>query len=64
MTVAELIEKLKQMPQDAIVYAEGEPCDKVAVEQCKDSEPYVRIFKAWDVEFIDGFDIIAKGTAE
>lgn len=50
MTVAELIEKLKEMPQDAHVLAEGEDADKVVLEQC-DGNRYVRIFKAWDVEF-------------
>jgi hypothetical protein len=34
MTVTELIERLKQMPQDAHVYAEGELADKVIFEIC------------------------------
>ena len=56
MTVQELIERLKQMPQDVHVYAEGEPADKVVFEKSPDGDGgIVRIFKAWDVEFIDGF---------
>lgn len=51
MTVAELIEQLKQMPQDVHVYAEGKEADKVIVEECQGNK-YVRIFKAWDVEFV------------
>lgn len=49
MTVAELIEELKNMPQDAIVFAEGEQADKVVYEKIGN---VVRIFKAWDVDFI------------
>ena len=51
MTVKELIEKLQTMPQDVPVYAEGEPADKVILEGCKGNE-IVRIFKAWNVEFV------------
>ena len=54
MTVAELIKELEIMPQDAHVYAEGEAADKVIMENCQ-GNIYVRIFKAWDVEFVDGF---------
>ena len=53
MTVAELIERLKQMPQNVHVYAEGEPADKVIFEKCPDGNGgIVRIFKAWDIEFV------------
>lgn len=53
MTVAELIERLKQMQQDVHVYAEGEPADKVIFEKCPDGNGgIVRIFKAWDIEFV------------
>lgn len=53
MTVAELIEQLKQMPQDVHVYAEGEPADKAIFEKSPDGNGgIVRIFKAWDVEFV------------
>lgn len=48
MTVAELIKELQEMPQDAQVFAEGEPADRVIHE---DVGNVVRIFKAWDVEF-------------
>ena len=48
MTIAELIEKLQEMPQDAHVFAEGEPADRVIHEGVGN---VVRIFKAWDVEF-------------
>ena len=52
MTVAELIEQLKQMPQDVHVYAEGELADKVILETCPSGgSQIVRIFKAWDFEF-------------
>ncbi len=50
MTVAELIECLSEMPQDAYVYAEGELADKVILE----GDTIVRIFKGWDVEFVSG----------
>ena len=36
MTVAELIEQLKQMPQDVHVYAEGESANKVIFEKKHD----------------------------
>lgn len=53
MTVVELIEQLKQMPQDVHVYAEGEPADKVIFEKSPDGNGgIVRIFKAWDIEFV------------
>lgn len=52
MTVAELIERLKQMPQDVHVYAEGELADKVIFEKSPDGNGgIIRIFKAWDLEF-------------
>lgn len=53
MTVAELIEQLKKMPQNVHVYAEGEPADKVIFEKSLDGNcGIVRIFKAWDVEIV------------
>lgn len=53
MTVAELIRELKSMPQNVNVYAEGEPADKVIFEKSPDGNGgIVRIFKAWDVEFV------------
>ena len=54
MTVAELIKELESMPQNVPVYVEGELADKVIMENCQ-GNIYVRIFKAWDVEFVDGF---------
>lgn len=53
MTVAELIEKLKEMPQDVLVYAEGEEADRVLLEECQGNQ-YVRIFKSWDMELVLG----------
>jgi hypothetical protein len=50
MTVAELIGKLQEMPQDATVFAEGEKADKVLFE---DVGNVVRIFKAWHVDFVN-----------
>lgn len=53
MTVSELIKKLESMPQNAPVYAEGELADKVNFEKAPDGNGgLVRIFKAWDVEFV------------
>ncbi len=54
MTVAELIRELESMPQNVPVLAEGEEADKVVMENCQ-GDICVRIFKAWDVEFVDGF---------
>ena len=51
MTVEELIKKLESMPQNVLVYAEGELADSVVLENCQ-GNIYVRIFKAWDVEFV------------
>ena len=53
MTVGELKEKLKDIPDDLLVFAEGEEADKVVVETCENNS-YVRIFKAWDMELILG----------
>ena len=53
MTVAELIEKLNEMPQDAQILAEGEEADKVVFEDCQGYK-WVRIFKAWDMNLILG----------
>ncbi len=50
MTVGELKEKLKDIPDNLNVLAEGEEADSVIVENCQ-GNVYVRIFKAWDVEF-------------
>ena len=51
MTVEELIKELVSMPQNVPVYAEGELADKVIMENCQ-GDICVRIFKAWDVEFV------------
>lgn len=59
MTVAELIEELKKCPQDADVYAEGEPANKVCVEGYDEQgnpkvgfAQIVRIIKSWNCEFV------------
>ena len=52
MTVGELIEELKNMPQDAIIFAEGEQADKLVYEEIGN---VVRIFKTWDVDFVTGY---------
>ena len=49
MTVTELIEELKSVPQDAIVFAEGEPADKVVYEKIGN---VARIIKTWDINFV------------
>lgn len=51
MTVAELIDALKDLPQDLTVMAAGETAQKVIVEECQGNK-YVRIFDPWDVEFV------------
>ena len=51
MTVEELIKELESMPQNVPVYVEGELADKVIMENCQ-GNVCVRIFKAWDVEFV------------
>lgn len=57
MTVKELTIQLKQMPQDVHVYAEGELADRVIFEKSPDGNGgIVRIFKAWDIEFIGRFE--------
>lgn len=53
MTVAELIEELKKVPQDAIVFAEGEQADKVVYEKIGN---VARIFKTWDVDFVTRYE--------
>ena len=53
MTVAELIKELEKVPQNLTVYAEGERANKVLVETYKGEPQIVRIFKTWDVEFVD-----------
>ena len=35
MTVGDLKEKLKNIPDDLLVYAEGEEADRVLVEECQ-----------------------------
>lgn len=53
MIVAELTEQLKQMPQDAHVYTEGELANKVIFEKSPNGNGgIVRIFKAWDIDFV------------
>lgn len=57
MIVSELIKQLKKMPQNAHVYAEGKPADKVIFEKSL-NDGIVRIFKAWNVEFVGrGIDL-------
>ena len=51
MLVKELIERLKRMPQDVPVCAEGKLADAVVMEICH-GNVYVRIFKALDYEFV------------
>lgn len=41
MTVGELKEKLKDIPDDLLVFAEGEAADRVLVEECQGNR-YVR----------------------
>ena len=53
MTVGELKEKLKDIPDNLLVLAEGEDIDNVSVEKCGVYE-YVRIFKSWDMNLILG----------
>jgi hypothetical protein len=64
MTVGELKEKLKDIPDHLNVLAEGKEADKVIVEECQGNK-YVRIFKAWDVEFVGrGIETKAETEAE
>lgn len=53
MTVKELIEELKKCDENLEVYAEGEPADRVLVETFKGEPQIVRIFKAWDIDFVN-----------
>lgn len=53
MTVAELIEELKKVPQDLQVMAAGETAQKVIVEECQGNK-YVRIFEPWDMNLVLG----------
>lgn len=53
MTVKELIEELKKCDENLEVYAEGEPANKVLVETFKGEPQIVRIFKTWDVDFVN-----------
>lgn len=63
MTVEELIKELESMPQNVPVYAEGELADKVVMENCQ-GNIYVRIFKAWDIEFADRGVELHKAESE
>ena len=61
MTVGELIERLKDMPQDADIYAEGEMADTISLEGYDENGNHkegfakvVRIFKGWDIDFVCG----------
>jgi len=51
MTVGELKEKLKNIPDNLNVLAEGKEANRVIVEECQGNK-YVRIFKSWDAEFV------------
>lgn len=51
MTVGELKEFLKDIPDNLTVMAEGQEANKVIVEECCGNQ-YVRIFKTWDVDFV------------
>lgn len=53
MIVKELIEELKKCDENLEVYAEGEPCNKVLVEYYKGKPQIVRIFKTWNIDFIE-----------
>lgn len=53
MTVGELKEKLKDIPDNLNVMTEGECPDRVIIEKCGAYE-YVRIFKSWDMNLILG----------
>ena len=53
MTVKELIKELKKCDENLEVYAEGEPANKVLVECYKGEPQIVRIFKTWNVEFVE-----------
>lgn len=53
MTVKELIEELKKCDENLEVYAEGEPANKVLVETFKGEPQIVRIFKTWDIDFVN-----------
>lgn len=53
MTVKELIDELKKCDENLEVYAEGEPANKVLVETFKGEPQIVRIFKTWDIDFVN-----------
>lgn len=55
MTVGELKEALKDIPDDLDVLAESEKVDRVMVEDCYGYK-YVRIFKAWDIKFTGRYE--------
>lgn len=50
MTVGELKEALKDIPDNLKVLAEGEEADRVIVED----KHYIRIFKSWDMDLVLG----------
>ena len=53
MIVKELINELKKCDENLEVYAEGEPANKVLVEMYKGEPQIVRIFKTWNVDFVE-----------
>lgn len=53
MTVGELKEAIKDIPDDLKVLVEGVEPDRILVEECNGNR-YVRIFKEWDMEWILG----------
>lgn len=53
MTVGELIEKLKELPQDLNVMVGGETAQKVIVDECQGNK-YVHIFEPWDMDLVLG----------
>lgn len=53
MTVGELIEKLKELPQDLNVMVGGETAQKVIVEECQGNK-YVHIFEPCDMDLVLG----------
>ena len=53
MTVGELKETIKDVPDDLKVFVEGVELDRILVEECNGNK-YVRFFKEWDMEWILG----------
>ena len=52
MTNGELKEILSQYDDDLQVLVEGSEEVKVCFEHCKDSKPYLRIIKPWDIDIV------------